>query len=150
MVYDLFREYYMGLKYVLECFQVQVRFGELWWFWSFLRCSTAQTRHMFSYEWRHSHGVIKLALQYHRFEVNQHHVAEVVHVLLKSDQFASREEAVEEMKECRSTTQPWCQSMVMLEFRPSLFHDRLKPRSYLKLPYYPWTTQNPIYVFLSH
>ncbi|KAF3522332.1 hypothetical protein F2Q69_00047511 [Brassica cretica] len=40
-------------------------------------------------------------------EVNQHHVAEVMHVLLKSGQSASREEAVEEMKECRSMKQHW-------------------------------------------
>ncbi|KAF2606658.1 hypothetical protein F2Q68_00043999 [Brassica cretica] len=40
-------------------------------------------------------------------EVNQHPVAEVMHVLLKSGQSASREEAVEEMKECRSMKQHW-------------------------------------------
>ena len=39
-------------------------------------------------------------------EVNQHHVAEVMHVLLKSGKSASREVAVEEMKECRSTVHP--------------------------------------------
>ncbi|KAF3580396.1 hypothetical protein DY000_02031313 [Brassica cretica] len=37
----------------------------------------------------------ELAFQRHRFEVNQHLVAEVMHVLLKSGQSASREEAVE-------------------------------------------------------
>uniref|UniRef100_A0A0D3DLE2 Retrotransposon gag domain-containing protein n=1 Tax=Brassica oleracea var. oleracea TaxID=109376 RepID=A0A0D3DLE2_BRAOL len=40
--------------------------------------------------------------QCHRFEFNQHPVAEVMLVLLKSSQSASREEAVEEMKDCRS------------------------------------------------
>ncbi|KAF3522489.1 hypothetical protein F2Q69_00047510 [Brassica cretica] len=40
-------------------------------------------------------------------EVNQHPVAEVMHVLLKSGQSASREEAVEETEECRSMKQHW-------------------------------------------
>ncbi|KAF2553353.1 hypothetical protein F2Q68_00033734 [Brassica cretica] len=43
----------------------------------------------------------ELAFQCRRFEVNQHHVADVMLVLLKSVQSASREEAVEEMKDCR-------------------------------------------------
>ena len=30
MLYRCFRVYYMGLEYVLECFQVQVSSGELW------------------------------------------------------------------------------------------------------------------------
>ncbi|KAF3570110.1 hypothetical protein F2Q69_00058925 [Brassica cretica] len=41
-------------------------------------------------------------------EVNQHHVSEVMPVLLKSGQSASREEAVEEMQDCRSMKQHWC------------------------------------------
>ncbi|KAF3574726.1 hypothetical protein F2Q69_00059500 [Brassica cretica] len=49
------------------------------------------------------------------FEVNQHPVAEVMPVLLKSGQSASREEAVEEMKDCHSTLQHWCRSKVMPE-----------------------------------
>ncbi|KAF2618978.1 hypothetical protein F2Q68_00039857 [Brassica cretica] len=49
------------------------------------------------------------------FEVNQHPVAEVMPVLLKSGQSASREEAVEEMKDCHSTLQHWCRSTVMPE-----------------------------------
>ncbi|KAF3603107.1 hypothetical protein F2Q69_00035178 [Brassica cretica] len=44
----------------------------------------------------------ELAFQCSRFEVNQHPVGEVMHVLLMSGQSASREEAVEEMKDCRS------------------------------------------------
>ncbi|WZZ40954.1 hypothetical protein YC2023_037213 [Brassica napus] len=44
----------------------------------------------------------ELALQCCRFEVNQHHVAEVMPVFLKSDQPASREEAVEKRNVCRS------------------------------------------------
>ncbi|WZZ70338.1 hypothetical protein YC2023_081708 [Brassica napus] len=43
----------------------------------------------------------ELAFQCHRFEVNQHHVADVMLVLLKSGQSTTREEAVEEMKDCR-------------------------------------------------
>ncbi|KAF3538158.1 hypothetical protein F2Q69_00021693 [Brassica cretica] len=67
-------------------------------------------------------------------------------VLLKSDQSASREEAVEEIKDCRSITQHWCRSTVMPERGPSIFQDRLKHRSHTKLPKYPWATRNPIYV----
>ncbi|KAF3531647.1 hypothetical protein DY000_02042095 [Brassica cretica] len=48
-------------------------------------------------------------------EVNQHPVAEVMPVLLKSGQSALRDEAVEEMKDCRSTVMP--------EFGPSIFYD---------------------------
>ncbi|KAF3536088.1 hypothetical protein F2Q69_00019822 [Brassica cretica] len=59
-----------------------------------------------------------------RFEVNQHPVAEVMPVLLKSGQSASREEAVEEMKDCRSMKQHWCQSKVMPQYGLSIFYDR--------------------------
>ena len=86
------------------------------------------------------------SFQFLRFEVNQHPVAEVMHVLLKSGQSASQEEAVEEMKDCRSITQHWCRSTVMPERGPSIFQDRLKPISHTKLPKHPWTTRNPIYV----
>ena len=67
--------------------------------------------------------------------------------LLKNGTSASREETAEEMKEYRLTTYPWCPSTVIPEDGPSLFHDRLKPRSHHILPECPWTTQNPIYVF---
>ncbi|KAF3496718.1 hypothetical protein DY000_02054289 [Brassica cretica] len=50
--------------------------------------------------------IFELDFQCHRFEVNQHHVAEVMPGLLKSCQSASREEAVEGMKDCRSTKHP--------------------------------------------
>ncbi|KAF3583959.1 hypothetical protein F2Q69_00027781 [Brassica cretica] len=53
-------------------------------------------------------------------------------VLMKSGQSASQEEAVEEMKDCRSITQHWCQSTVIPERGPSIFQDRLKPRSHTK------------------
>ncbi|KAF3510782.1 hypothetical protein F2Q69_00006216 [Brassica cretica] len=43
-----------------------------------------------------------LAFQYRRFKVNQHPVSEVIPVLLKSGQSASREEAVEKRNICRS------------------------------------------------
>ncbi|WZZ44007.1 hypothetical protein YC2023_040266 [Brassica napus] len=92
----------------------------------------------------------ELAFQCLQFEVNQHPVANVMPVLLKSGQFASREKAVEEMKDCRSMKQHWCQSTVIPEYGLSVIYDRLKPRSHTKLPKYPWTTKNPIYVFLSH
>ena len=90
-----------------------------------------------SFDTRYS---FELAFQCHRFEVNQHPVVEVMPVLLKSGQSASREEAVEEMKDCRSISQHWCRSTVMPEYGLSIFYDRLKPRSNHKLPEYPWTT----------
>ena len=68
-------------------------------------------------------------------------------VLLKSGLSASRDEAAEEMKECRSTTQPCCLLTVILQDGLSLFHGLFMPRSYHKLLEYPWTTQNLIYVF---
>ncbi|KAF3515513.1 hypothetical protein DY000_02061608 [Brassica cretica] len=60
----------------------------------------------------------------HRFEVNQHTVAEVMPVLLKSGQSASQEEAVEEMKDYRSVLQHWCRSTVMPEYGLNIFYDR--------------------------
>ncbi|KAF3486368.1 hypothetical protein F2Q69_00052339 [Brassica cretica] len=52
--------------------------------------------------------IFSLDFQFHWFEDNQHPVAEVMPVLLKTGQSASQEEAVEEMKDCRSITQHWC------------------------------------------
>ena len=75
-----------------------------------------------------------------RFKVNQHSVANVIPVLLKCGQSASREDAVEEMKGCRSTVHPWCRSTMTPEYGPSIFYDRLNPISNQKLPEYPWTT----------
>ncbi|KAF2535946.1 hypothetical protein F2Q68_00021744 [Brassica cretica] len=86
------------------------------------------------------------AFQCRRFEVNQHPVADVVSVSLKSDKSASREEAVEEMKDCRSMKQHWRRSTAMPEYGLSMSYGRLKPRSNHKLPEYPWTTRKPIYV----
>ncbi|KAF3537483.1 hypothetical protein F2Q69_00022401 [Brassica cretica] len=48
-------------------------------------------------------GSFELSFQCHRFEDNPHPVAEVMHVLLKRSQSASREEVVGELMECRST-----------------------------------------------
>ncbi|KAF3576500.1 hypothetical protein DY000_02033649 [Brassica cretica] len=56
--------------------------GDFGVFWSPFECTAAQTRQMSSYE------------------------LEVMPVLLKSGQSASREEAVEEMKNCRPTVNP--------------------------------------------
>ncbi|WZZ69759.1 hypothetical protein YC2023_081129 [Brassica napus] len=52
-----------------------------------------------------SHSSFELPFECRLYEVNQHHVADVMPVLLKSGQNASRNEAVEEMKDCRSTLQ---------------------------------------------
>ena len=66
--------------------------------------------------------------------------------LPKSGQSASREEVVEEMKDCRSMKQHWSRSTVMPEYKLSIFYDRVKPRRNHKLPEYHWMTINPIYV----
>lgn len=73
-------------------------------------------RQKFSYGWRTSHRYIEpilskrysfeLAFQCPRFEVNQSLIAEVMSILVKSGQSASREETVEETKERLSVTQP--------------------------------------------
>ena len=91
--------------------------------------------------------IFELDFQCHQFEVNQHHVAEVMPALLKSGQSTSREEAVEEMKDCRSMKHHWYRSIVIPENSPSLFRDQFRPRSYHILPIYPWTTWNPILLF---
>ena len=84
--------------------------------------------------------IFELAFQCHQVEVNQHLVAEVMPGLLKSGQSASREEVVEEMKDCRSMKHHWYRSTVIPENRPSLFRDQFRPRNHHILPIYPWTT----------
>ncbi|KAF2575752.1 hypothetical protein F2Q70_00004199 [Brassica cretica] len=83
---------------------------------------------------------LQRSFQCHRFKVNQHPVADVMPVLLKSGQSASREEVVEEMKNCRSMKQHWCRSTVMPEYGLSIFYGRLKPRSNHILPEYSCMT----------
>ncbi|KAG5375438.1 hypothetical protein IGI04_040034 [Brassica rapa subsp. trilocularis] len=63
----------------------------------------------------------ELGFQFNRFEVNKQHIADVMPVLLKSGQSASREEAVEEMKDCRSTVHPCHRSTVMPEYGQAYF-----------------------------
>ncbi|KAF2608707.1 hypothetical protein F2Q68_00043121 [Brassica cretica] len=81
-----------------------------------------------------------LAFQFHQSEVNPTVRSEVMPILLKCGQSASREEAVKEMKERLSMVHPWCRSTVIPEHGPSIFLDQLKPRRNHKLPEYPWTT----------
>ena len=50
----------MCLKFVLEYFQVQVRFGEFWRLWSVWKCMTPQTRQEVSYGCKPFHGEIDL------------------------------------------------------------------------------------------
>ncbi|KAF2542523.1 hypothetical protein F2Q68_00030318 [Brassica cretica] len=90
-----------------------------------------------SFDTRYS---FELDFQRHRFEINQHPVANVMPVLLKSGQSASREEVVEEMKDSRSILHHWCRSTVIPENRTSMFCDQFRPRSHHILPIYPWTT----------
>ena len=87
----------------------------------------------------------ELAFQCHRSQVNQHLVAEVMPVLLKSGQSASREEAAEKRKPRRSMQHSTRRLMEIPDRGPCIFYDCMKPRSH-KLPKYPWTTRNPIYV----
>ncbi|KAF2546327.1 hypothetical protein F2Q70_00021720 [Brassica cretica] len=70
---------------------------------------------------------IELAFQCHRSEVNQHPVAEVMPVLLRSGQYALREEAAEKRKPRRSMQHSARRSMEIPDRRP-------------------WTTRNLIYV----
>ena len=89
----------------------------------------------------------ELAFQCHRSQVNQHPVAEVMPVLLKSGQSASREEAVEKRNVCRSMQNSSHRSIWMPECGPSILYDQFGPRSHHILPIYPWTTRNPILLF---
>ncbi|KAF3511198.1 hypothetical protein F2Q69_00002530 [Brassica cretica] len=73
----------------------------------------------------------------HRFEINPHPVAEVMSVLLKSGTSSSQEETVEDMKECQSTTKPFCQSSEIQKDWTSIFKDRFMPRSHNNLPECP-------------
>ena len=68
----------------------------------------------------------ELDFKCHQFEVDQHPIAEVMSIVLKSGKSASREEAVEEMKDCRSTLQHWCRSKVMPEYGLSIFYDQAR------------------------
>ena len=90
--------------------------------------------------------IIELSFQCRRSEVNQHPVADVIPVLLRRGQSASREEVVEKRNVCRLMQNSWHRLIMMSECGPSIFYDRLKPRGNHKLPEYPWTTRNPIYV----
>ncbi|KAF2532537.1 hypothetical protein F2Q70_00030238 [Brassica cretica] len=60
-----------------------------------------------------------------------------MHVLLKSGQFASREEAVEEMMDCRSMKEHWCRSTVMPEYGLSIVYVFSKPLLTAKLYFIP-------------
>ncbi|KAG5388809.1 hypothetical protein IGI04_030350, partial [Brassica rapa subsp. trilocularis] len=71
----------------------------------------------------------ELYFQCHWFEVNQTVRSDVMAILLKNGQSASRKEAVKEMKERRSTVCPWCQSTVIPKDGPSLFCDQFRPRT---------------------
>ena len=116
MVYRCFKIYLLLYRVYLESLQVHVRSGEIWWFWSLLSVEPhRRVRCLAMYEdfltvilspYLDTRYKFELAFQCHRFQINQHHVAEVMHVLLKSGRSASREEAIEEMKERRSTVHP--------------------------------------------
>ncbi|KAF3557370.1 hypothetical protein F2Q69_00013039 [Brassica cretica] len=79
----------------------------------------------------------ELDFQFRWFVVNQHPLADVMPALLKSGQSASREKAVEEMKDCRSMKHPCHRSTVMPEYRLSIFYDRLMPISHTKSRHIP-------------
>ncbi|KAG5374284.1 hypothetical protein IGI04_042397 [Brassica rapa subsp. trilocularis] len=62
----------------------------------------------------------ELGFQFYRSQVNQHLVAEVMPVLLKSGQSASREEAAEKRKPCRSMQHSARRSMEISDRGPSI------------------------------
>ncbi|KAF2545858.1 hypothetical protein F2Q70_00022230 [Brassica cretica] len=66
--------------------------------------------------------------------VNQHPVADVMPVLLKSVQSASREEAAEKRKPRRSMQHSARRSMEIPDRGPCIYYDCVKPRSNSKLP----------------
>lgn len=154
MVYKCFNIYLLLYRVYLEYLQVQVRSGEIWWFWDAelhrrVRCLVMEGD-LYTVRLRPYFGtryIFELAFQFHWFDVNHHPVAEVMHVLLKSGHSASREEAVEKRNVCRSMQNSWYRSIWMPECGLSIFYDQLKPRSNHKLPEYLWTTRNLIYVF---
>ena len=69
----------------------------------------------------------ELDFQCHRSQVNQHPVAEVMPVLLKSGQSASREEAAEKRKPRRSMQHSAHRSMEIPDCGPCIFYDCVKP-----------------------
>ncbi|KAG5388685.1 hypothetical protein IGI04_030627 [Brassica rapa subsp. trilocularis] len=79
----------------------------------------------------------ELAFQCHRYQVNQHPLAEVMPVLLKRSQSASREEAAEKRKPRRSMQHSARQSMEIPDCGPCIFYDCVKLRSNHKLPECP-------------
>ena len=137
MVYICFRDYYMCLESVLECFQVRYvleNFGDyrafwgdelhrrVWWLAMDGDLSKVRLSPYFDkrYIW-------DLVFQWHCFEVNPTVRSEVILIVLKSGQSASPEEAVEEMKERRSTVHPWCRSTVIPEVGRAYFVTNLGP-----------------------
>ncbi|KAF2535580.1 hypothetical protein F2Q68_00020428 [Brassica cretica] len=68
----------------------------------------------------------ELAFQCHRSQVNQHPVADVMHILLKSGQSASREEAAEKRKPRRSMQHSARRSMEFPDRGPCIFYDCVK------------------------
>ena len=60
MVYKCLNIYLLLYRVYLEYLQVQVLSGEIWWFWSLLRCRTAQTCQISSNRWRPFSHNIKL------------------------------------------------------------------------------------------
>ncbi|KAF3541267.1 hypothetical protein F2Q69_00023578 [Brassica cretica] len=70
-----------------------------------------------------------LAFQCHRFEVNQHHVAEVMPVLLKSGQSAPGEEAVEKRNLGEKGGTPSGSSWNSFDPPVSLANKNIEPRN---------------------
>lgn len=88
----------------------------------------------------------ELVFQCHMFEVHLTLRYKVMFILLKSGITASRDDDVEDVKECRLTPRPWCPSTLMLDDGLSLFQDQLRSRNHHKLPEFPQMTQDHIYV----
>ena len=79
---------------------------------------------------------IDLSFQWNRFEGNDHLVADVMPILLKSGQSALREEAAEKRKPRRSMQHSARRSMEIPDRGTCIFYDCVEPRSH-KLPKCP-------------
>ncbi|KAF2601888.1 hypothetical protein F2Q70_00027224 [Brassica cretica] len=103
-----------------------INFYKLDYGWNMIVCVAMGVAQLFL--WGRWAASFELAFQYNRFEVNQHPIAEVIPVVLTSGQSASREEVVENIKECRSMQHCAYRSTGIPKCGPSLFENRLKPR----------------------
>ncbi|WZZ53246.1 hypothetical protein YC2023_053353 [Brassica napus] len=120
--------YPLQFKYILE------KYGDFGVFWSLLSAGLHRCVRCLAMDGYLSTR-FELAFQCHKLEVNQHPITEVIPGLLTSSQSATREEVIENIKECRSMQHCAYRSIGISECGPSIFENRLKPRStYILVP----------------